>query len=101
MSISIRRHTLFALGGLLVFFAGALVGRAQHQIPRPDFQIVIEPAHNVSVTCVSGCQFISTRAVSGGELRRVFSLTDTLSNLTGSTYTIQGVIAPARSKSGN
>lgn len=88
----VRRLVFFACSGIVMFVVGALVGRAQSQVARPDFKIHLSNPHGVEVTCVTGCQFIRYRPISGGELQTVVTLTDTLTNLTGSGVTLEGVI---------
>jgi hypothetical protein len=99
--MSVRRFAALVCCGIGIFVVGALVGRAQNQIPRPDFKIHISNPHGVEVTCVTGCQFIKYRPISGGELLTAVTLTNTLTNLTGSGATLEGVIDRRVGTSGN
>jgi hypothetical protein len=88
------RSMFFASIGVLIFFAGTLIGRAQ-QPRRPDFEITVSaPAATITVACVHGCQLQRSEPIDN-ELRRSITLTDSITSTcpgTGCKWSFSGIV---------
>jgi hypothetical protein len=88
-----RRFVVVAVG-VMIFVAGALVGRAQRQ--RPDFMIKITaPVGPMQAECQYGCRFQKTQFLDKG--RSTDGVADTISQVCQGTagtmcsYTLYGL----------
>ena len=73
-----RRYAVLALIAILIFGAGAAVGRASQRRQQPDFIIdITAPAGLFKAECIRGCKFQVSQPA--GVNRFVDSVTDTIS----------------------
>jgi hypothetical protein len=90
-----RRFAALGLIGLLIFVAGALVGRAQQQRQEPDFVIDISPSSgSMTAECRTGCKL--QVVLPAGPERQSYTITEKYTYTCPGTnykYAVRGLIS--------